>query len=104
MRFKPNWLYMGPLFVVIGAGLWGTETYFRVNLNTRFDSEILVFYEHLFCLFFTLPLALGSFKKMSKVPLSGWIYLILSGVIGSALGTALFTLSLVSLNPSVANV
>src|SRR5580698_8844598 len=97
MRIKNQkiWIYLGPLFIVLGAGLWGTETYFRVNLNTRFDSEVLVFYEHLFCLLFTIPFALNSFKNLKIIPRSAWIYLILSGVIGSALGTTLFTQSLV---------
>ena len=104
MRFKPNWLYMGPLFVIIGAGLWGTETFFRVNLNTRFDSEVLVFHEHLFCILFTLPFAFFSFSKVNDVSRKAWGYLILSGVIGSAIGTVFFTLSLKVLNPSVANV
>lgn len=104
MRFKPNWLYLGPLFVIIGAGLWGTETFFRVNLNTRFDSEVLVFHEHLFCILFTIPFSFVSLSKLKKVSRKAWTYLILSGVVGSAVGTVFFTLSLKVLNPSVANV
>src|SRR5580658_7552915 len=103
-NFKNMWFYLGPLFVVIGAILWGSETYFRVNLNTRFDSEVLVFHEHLFCILFTLPFAFFSFSKVKTVSLKAWGYLILSGVIGSAIGTVFFTLSLKLLNPSVANV
>jgi drug/metabolite transporter, DME family len=99
-----HWIYLGPLFVIIGAGLWGTETPFRVNLNTRFDSEVLVFHEHLFCILFTLPFVFGTFKQARKAPLKSWIYLILSGVIGSALGTTFFTLALSSMNASVANI
>jgi len=90
--------------VVIGAGLWGTETFFRVNLNTRFDSEVLVFHEHLFCILFSLPFAFGAFSKIKNVSKRAWTYLILSGVVGSAIGTVFFTLSLKVLNPSVANV
>jgi len=71
MGFKPNWLFIGPLFVIIGAGLWGYRNVFRVNLNTRFDSEVLVFHEHLFCILFTLPFAFFSFSKVKKVSRKG---------------------------------
>jgi len=101
---RSDWVWLGPLCVVLGAALWGTETYFRVNLNTRFDSEVLVFHEHLFCIVFTLPLALTGLRGARHVPRSSWIWLILSGSIGSALGTTFFTMSLRELNPSVANV
>ncbi len=101
---KKHWLILGPLFVVIGAALWGTETYFRVNLNTRFDPEVLVFHEHLFCILFTLPLLFFKLKGLRQIPLSSWIYLILSGSVGSAIGTTFFTMSLKELNFSVANV
>lgn len=99
-----SWTLWGPIFVIIGAALWGTETYFRVNLNTRFDSEVLVFYEHLFCILFTLPLGILSWREAKGTPRSAWIYLFLSGSVGSALGTTFFTLSLKELNISVANV
>lgn len=101
---RNTWIWLGPLFVIVGAGLWGTETYFRVNLNTRFDSEVLVFHEHLFCIAFTLPLALTGLRNVRGVPRSSWIYLLLSGVVGSAIGTTFFTMSLRELNPSAANV
>lgn len=89
---------------MIGAALWGTETYFRVNLNQHLDSEVLVFYEHLFCIAFTLPFLFIDYRKIAQIPRSAWIYLILSGSIGSAVGTTFFTLGLRELNPSVANV
>src|SRR5262249_50302637 len=101
---RDQWVYLGPLFVIIGAGLWGTETFFRVNLNARFDSEVLVFYEHLFCIAFTLPIAVSGLRAVRGVPRSSWIYLLLSGVLGSAVGTTFFTMSLRVLQPSVANV
>jgi len=104
MKLKPNWLILGPLFIIIGAGLWGTETFFRVNLNKSFDSEVLVFHEHLFCILFTIPFSIFSLSKVKGVPKRAWSYLILSGVVGSAIGTTFFTLSLKLLNPSVANV
>ncbi len=104
MRLKLNWFYLGPLFVILAAGLWGTETFFRVNLNTRFDSEVLVFHEHLFCILFTLPFSLPLISKIKKISWRAWGYLFLSGVVGSAVGTVFFTLSLKLLNPSVANV
>lgn len=101
---KSGWIILGPLFVIIGAGLWGTETYFRVFLNSRFDSEVLVFHEHLFCILFTLPLFFMNLSAIKKIPAKSWVYLLLSGSVGSALGTTFFTMSLNVLNPSVANV
>jgi drug/metabolite transporter (DMT)-like permease len=99
-----KWVFLGPLFVIIGAALWGTETFFRDNLNKHFDSEVLVFYEHLFCILFTLPFAYTPLSRLRGIPRSAWAYLLLSGVIGSAIGTTFFTLSLTKLNLSVANV
>lgn len=75
-----------------------------MNLNEKFDSEVLVFHEHLFCIACTLPFLFLSWREALKAPLSSWVYLVLSGVVGSALGTTFFTMSLAVLNPSVANV
>jgi len=107
MKNQKIWIVLGPLFVIIGAGLWGTETYFRDYLNKAYhdESEVLVFHEHLFCILFTLPvLFFIRLSDLKKVPRSAWIYLLLSGSVGSALGTTFFTLSLTKLNLSVANV
>lgn len=101
---EKQWLWLGPLCVVIGAGLWGTETYFRVNLNSKFDPEVLVFHEHLFCILFTLPAVFFARRSLRQITKTSLIYLLLSGVVGSAIGTTFFTLSLNALNPSVANV
>lgn len=72
---KDEWFIKGPLFVIIGAALWGTETIFRVHLNQRFDSEVLVFHEHLFCIAFTLPLLFTSWRQALNAPFSSWFYL-----------------------------
>ncbi|MDZ4676042.1 MAG: DMT family transporter [Oligoflexia bacterium] len=104
MKLKNKWIILGPLFVILGAGMWGTESFFRVNLNRSYDPEILVFIEHLFCIAFTLPLLFLNKVSLKKIPRKAWIYLILSGSVGSAIGTTFFTMSLKELNPSVANV
>ncbi len=98
-----SWRILGPLCVACGAAFWGTETLFRVRLNSYFDSDVLVLIEQGLCLFFTLPafLAQGARSHFSK---KAWIYVILSGVLGSALGTYFFTEALRYLNTSVANV
>ncbi len=103
-KISRPWLVIGPLFIIIGAALWGTESYFRIFLNTKFDEEVLVFHEHLFCLVFALPIGLIGINKIKNVSRKAWIYLIFSGVLGSAIGTTFFTMSLNVLNPSVANV
>jgi drug/metabolite transporter (DMT)-like permease len=95
---------LGPLFVVIGAALWGIETFFRVRLNQHFDSEVLVFHEHLFCIAFSLIPFLVMRPSLRHISPRAWFYLILSGALGSAIGTYFFTLSLRFLNPSMVNV
>jgi drug/metabolite transporter (DMT)-like permease len=95
---------MGPLFVAVGASLWGTETLWRVFLNKQFTPDVLVFYEHLYCLVFALPILWLFRAKLKGVSRRTWLFLIGSGVIGSAVGTFFFTASLHSVNLSVANV
>jgi drug/metabolite transporter, DME family len=94
---------MGPVFVAVAAALWGTETYWRVYLNKQFVSDVLVFYEHFYCLFLALPFLVIYRDKLKNVPLRAWLFLIGSGAIGSALGTFFFTSSLRTVNLTVAN-
>ncbi len=94
----------GPLFVGFGAALWGTETLWRVYLNRQFVSDVLVFYEHFYCLLFTLPVLWFFRRELKGISRKTWLFLLGSGVIGSAVGTFFFTTSLRYVNLSVANV
>ena len=94
----------GPILVGVGAALWGTETLWRVFLNRQFPSDVLVFYEHIYCLFFALPVLWIFRAKLHNIPARAWWFLLGSGVIGSAVGTFFFTASLKTVNLTVANV
>jgi drug/metabolite transporter (DMT)-like permease len=94
---------LGPVLVILGASMWGLETFWRVRLNARFDADILVFHEHWMGLLLTAPLLARSGPSLRKVSRKGWVSMVASGVLGSALGTVCFTEALKLLNASLAN-
>lgn len=96
--------WWGPFFVALGSSLWGIETIFRVNLQKYFESDILVFFEHLLAVLLLTPLFLKNLKGFLRLDLGNLFWLFISGFIGSAVGTIFFTSSLSHLNLSVANV
>lgn len=101
MNRETRW---GPWLVALGAGLWGTESAWRIPLNNLFDADVLVFWEHVVLVLCALPFIiprLGELKKVSARTI-GW--LLFSGVAGSAVGAILFTLALKHGNPTVVNV
>jgi drug/metabolite transporter (DMT)-like permease len=94
---------LGPLLVIVGASMWGLETFWRVRLNASFDADILVFHEHWMGLVLTSPFLFANLPALRKVSRKGWASIVLSGVLGSALGTVCFTEALTLLNASLAN-
>jgi drug/metabolite transporter (DMT)-like permease len=88
---------------MLGASMWGLETYWRVTLSRHFEADVLVFHEHWVGLALTLPLLVLGRSQLVGVPAKAWAAILLSGVLGSALGTIAFTRALALLNPSVAN-
>jgi drug/metabolite transporter (DMT)-like permease len=94
---------LGPLLVIVGASMWGLETFWRVRLNARFDADVLVFHEHWMGLVLTSPFLFGKLASLRKVSRKGWASMVASGVLGSALGTVCFTEALTLLNASLAN-
>src|SRR5205823_8879721 len=94
----------GPWLVGLGAALWGTESAWRIPLNTLFDADVIVFWEHVLILFMFLPLLISRVAEISKIDVSTWGYLFFSGFAGSAVGTIFFTLALKYGNPTVVNV
>ncbi|MGO8993436.1 MAG: DMT family transporter [Polyangiaceae bacterium] len=94
---------VGPALVVVGASMWGLETYWRVPLGKRLDADILVFHEHWMGLILTLPFLVVGWRPLRTVSRKAVISMVASGVLGSALGTVCFTQALALLNPSLAN-
>jgi drug/metabolite transporter, DME family len=99
-----NSVTYGPWLVGLGAALWGTESAWRIPLNSLFDADVIVFWEHVLILLIFLPLLLSRFGEIRKIDARTWGYLILSGFAGSAVGTIFFTLALKYGNPTVVNV
>ncbi|MBY0403005.1 MAG: DMT family transporter [Cyanobacteria bacterium] len=94
----------GPICVGLGTALWGTEFIWRVTLNKSFpNSDVIVMYEHVYCLLFSLPVLFFFREKLKGVAPRTWLFLLGSGVIGSALGTFFFTDAIKTVNLSVAN-
>src|SRR5437764_10521077 len=94
----------GPWLVGLGAALWGTESAWRIPLNSLFDADVIVFWEHVLILLMFLPLLISRVGEIRKIDARTWGYLILSGFAGSAVGTIFFTLALKYGNPTVVNV
>jgi drug/metabolite transporter (DMT)-like permease len=94
---------LGPVLVILGASMWGLETFWRVRLIARFDADVLVFHEHWMGLLLTAPFLLRSGPSLRKASRKAWASMVASGVLGSALGTVCFTEALTLLNASLAN-
>ena len=95
---------LGPWLVAIGAGLWGTESAWRIPLNHLFAAEVIVWWEHVVLVVLALPLILPRLGELRRVSRGAIGWLIFSGVSGSAVGTVLFTMALDHGNESIANV
>jgi drug/metabolite transporter (DMT)-like permease len=95
----------GPWLVALGAGLWGTESAWRIPLNDLFpDADVLVFWEHVILVACALPLILPRLGELKNIRARTFAWLVFSGVAGSAVGAILFTLAIKHGNPTVANV
>ena len=94
----------GPWLVGLGAGLWGTESTWRIPLNELFDARVIVFWEHVFILITFLPILIPRLHEVPKIRARTWGFLLFSGFAGSAVGTIFFTLALKHGNPTVVNV
>jgi len=101
---RVNPVVYGPWLVGLGAALWGTESAWRIPLNTLFDADVIVFWEHVLILLLFLPFLLSCAGEIGKIDARTWGYLIFSGFAGSAVGTIFFTLALKYGNPTVVNV
>jgi drug/metabolite transporter (DMT)-like permease len=93
----------GPGLVILGASMWGLETFWRVRLTKVFDADILVFHEHWMGLLLTMPFLVTGARALRTVSRKGWMAMVGSGVLGSALGTVCFTEALTLMSTSLAN-
>ncbi len=94
---------LGPGLVIVGASMWGLETFWRVRLTKVFDADVLVFHEHWMGLLLTLPFLVSGAGALRGVSRKAWVSIVGSGVLGSALGTVCFTQALTLMNSSLAN-
>lgn len=101
---RPRETRIGPWLVALGAGLWGTESAWRIPLNDRFASDVIVFWEHVVLAACALPFVLPRLGELRKVSGKTIAWLLFSGIAGSAVGAVFFTEALKSGNPSVVNV
>ena len=101
---SPQTRWYGPPMVALGAGLWGVETLFRVNLQQHFKSDVLVFFEHVVSLAIAVPLLLWNIRAALAMSRRSFGWMLVSAIVGSAFGTVFFTASLARMNVSVANV
>jgi drug/metabolite transporter (DMT)-like permease len=111
-RHRRRKLGVGPYWVALGTALWGTESAFRIPLTEKgrfgkdglYHSDVLVLIEHVFILGSFIPWIIANRATWpSRISLRAWIYVVISGICGSAIGTIFFTEALRVGNPTVVN-
>jgi drug/metabolite transporter (DMT)-like permease len=83
----------GPWLVALGAGLWGTESAWRIPLVDRLEADVIVLWEHVILVLLALPWILPRLGELRRVRARTIAWLVFSGVAGSAVGTIFFTLA-----------
>ncbi len=81
----------GPALVALGAAGWGTEALFRRGLTDHISAYPIVLLEHLFQVIYTLPWLLKNLWLFRRIPSRALVWVLLSGGVGSSLGTVCFT-------------
>ncbi len=95
----------GPVLVALGSAGWGTEALFRRHLNARLAPYPIVLVEHLLQVIYTLPWLVRHRHEIRSAPRRALVWVVLSGSIGSALGTICFTAAMSrssGINPTAA--
>jgi drug/metabolite transporter (DMT)-like permease len=95
---------IGPWLVALGAGLWGTESAWRIPLTSVFSVDVIVLWEHVILVICALPLVIPRLGELRRVHVRTVAWLMFSGVAGSAVGALLFTQALKLGNATIANV
>ena len=78
--------------VALGAGLWGTDAWFRKALAQETAAPTLVFAEHLILVILTLPFLPRALRAFGRSTVSAKAAVVAIGVGASAVATTLFTL------------
>lgn len=94
-----------PALVALGAAGWGTEALFRRHLNARLAPYPIVLLEHVAQVIYTLPWLLKNSWLLRRIPRRALLWVLLSGGVGSSLGTVCFTAAMApgsGVNPTAA--
>jgi drug/metabolite transporter (DMT)-like permease len=89
------------LYVILGAGLWATDTLFRHPMSHQISALTIVYLEHFFAVILTGAWVLTFHRKNLFMGWKQTLGALFIGVFGSALATLLFTASFQYVNPSV---
>lgn len=81
----------GPLAVVGGAALWGTDALFRLPLSAGHAAATIVFVEHLILVLCVLPLLPRTIRAIRRASWRVGVALLVIGAGSSAAATVLFT-------------
>ena len=92
---------LNALFVIVGAGLWASDTLFRHPMLQQISPLTLVFLEHVFAVLITGVWVLAFQRKNLWLGWKGMAGAFFIGAFGSAIATLLFTASFQYINPSV---
>jgi drug/metabolite transporter (DMT)-like permease len=93
---------LNAFFVIIGAGLWATDTIFRLPLAQQFSPLTIVYLEHIIATLVTFVWVILFQRKKIFLRPAQMFGAAFVGVCGSAVATVLFTTSFQLINPSVA--
>jgi drug/metabolite transporter (DMT)-like permease len=93
---------LGILFVILAGLLWAVDTLIRYPLlGQGISAARIVFTEHLFLVMIFLPMIIKNYKEVWETKLSSFVYFIIIGAGGSAIGTLAFTKAFLLINPSL---
>ncbi|MFC1662851.1 DMT family transporter [Patescibacteria group bacterium] len=92
----------GPVFIIIAAILWSTDTVFRFPLTEQISATMIVFAEHALGALILLPLIWKAVKLLKRLSVKEWGAFLFITIGGSVIATLAFTASFSHVSPSVA--
>lgn len=84
-------LNIGPLLIMIAAGLWAVDGLIRVNLSANLSPTAIVFFEHLIGFAILSPLFLRNKNIFKKANIRDWALFAFLALVSSVGGTLFFT-------------